>query len=64
MSGMIFLNDEDMDITAIVGSWLSKQSDSHNLESWIEDYFYKALNWFVLSFFFNFLMSPLKLEFT
>ena len=62
MSGMIFLNDEDMDITAIVGSWLSKQSESHNLESWIEDYFYKALNWFVLSFFFNFLMSPLKLQ--
>ena len=41
--GMIFLNDEDMDITAIVRSWVSKQPDSSNLEGWVEDYFYKAL---------------------
>ena len=45
---MIFLNDEDMDITAIVGSWLSKQTDNNSLENWIEDYFYKALAWYLL----------------
>ena len=46
---MIFLNDEDMDITAIVGRWLSKQSANNNLEGWIEDYFYQALAWFASS---------------
>eukprot|EP00116_Pleurobrachia_bachei_P007407 sb/3467669/ len=45
--GMIFLNDEDMDNTALVKTWLQANNvDSGNLETWIEDYFYNALEWY------------------
>ncbi|KAK6172722.1 hypothetical protein SNE40_016326 [Patella caerulea] len=45
--GMIFLSDEDVDVKALVKSWLSTQpeSDQHRITSWIEDHFYRALDW-------------------
>ena len=40
-------SEEDTDVKAIVHSWLSKKSeeDKKNLPQWIEDYFYKGLEW-------------------
>ncbi|XP_037534395.1 cytoplasmic dynein 2 heavy chain 1-like [Nematolebias whitei] len=45
--GMIFLSDEDIDVGALVKSWLRRQPDEcrSNLENWLGDYFQKALNW-------------------
>ncbi|XP_054598719.1 cytoplasmic dynein 2 heavy chain 1 isoform X1 [Nothobranchius furzeri] len=45
--GMIFLSDEDIDLGALVKSWLRNQPDScrSNLESWLGDYFQKSLDW-------------------
>ncbi|XP_053164065.1 cytoplasmic dynein 2 heavy chain 1 isoform X1 [Hemicordylus capensis] len=45
--GMIFLSDEDTDLTALIKSWLRNQPEEcrQNLENWIGDYFEKALNW-------------------
>ncbi|XP_074649972.1 cytoplasmic dynein 2 heavy chain 1-like [Tubulanus polymorphus] len=45
--GMIFLSDEDTDVKALLSSWLSQQPESEQqmLSGWIEDYFYKALEW-------------------
>ncbi|KAL3878520.1 hypothetical protein ACJMK2_030860 [Sinanodonta woodiana] len=45
--GMIFLSDEDTDVKALITSWISilPESDRHVLSSYIEDYFYKALDW-------------------
>ncbi|CAG2190736.1 DNCH2 [Mytilus edulis] len=39
--------DEDTDVKALVSSWLSSQPDSDQqiLSGWIEDYFYKAVEW-------------------
>ncbi|OWF37256.1 Cytoplasmic dynein 2 heavy chain 1 [Mizuhopecten yessoensis] len=45
--GMIFLSDEDTDMKALVSSWLSSQPEheQHILSGWIEDHFYKAVEW-------------------
>ncbi|CAB3978327.1 cytoplasmic dynein 2 heavy chain 1-like [Paramuricea clavata] len=44
--GMIFLSDEDIDVKALVKSWLHDQpEEQRHIEGWIEDYFYKALDW-------------------
>lgn len=45
--GMIFLSDEDTNIQAVVNSWLASQSEAsrHSLEPYIEQYFFKALEW-------------------
>uniref|UniRef100_H2ZEZ6 Cytoplasmic dynein 2 heavy chain 1 n=1 Tax=Ciona savignyi TaxID=51511 RepID=H2ZEZ6_CIOSA len=45
--GMIFLSEEDTDVTALVRSWLKKQPEvAHmKLQGWMEDYFYRALKW-------------------
>ncbi|XP_077984893.1 cytoplasmic dynein 2 heavy chain 1-like [Glandiceps talaboti] len=45
--GMIFLSDEDTDVKALVTSWLVKEPEEtqSRLQSWIEDYFYKGLEW-------------------
>ncbi|XP_077154626.1 cytoplasmic dynein 2 heavy chain 1 isoform X5 [Ranitomeya variabilis] len=45
--GMIFLSDENTDLNSLIRSWLRGQPEAHrhNLESWIGDYFEKALNW-------------------
>nr|XP_026693267.1 cytoplasmic dynein 2 heavy chain 1-like isoform X1 [Ciona intestinalis] len=45
--GMIFLSEEDTDVTALVRSWMKKQPEDlqMKLEGWIEDYFYRALKW-------------------
>ncbi|XP_070553238.1 cytoplasmic dynein 2 heavy chain 1-like isoform X2 [Ptychodera flava] len=45
--GMIFLSDEDTDVKALVTSWLTKQPEEsqNRLSGWIEDYFYKGLEW-------------------
>ncbi|XP_013869519.1 cytoplasmic dynein 2 heavy chain 1 [Austrofundulus limnaeus] len=45
--GMIFLSDEDIDVSALVKSWLRRQPDEcrDNLENWLGDYFQRALDW-------------------
>ncbi|KAF7666054.1 hypothetical protein LDENG_00118150 [Lucifuga dentata] len=45
--GMIFLSDEDIDVNALVKSWLSGQPEEchSNLENWLGDYFHQALEW-------------------
>ncbi|XP_074620352.1 cytoplasmic dynein 2 heavy chain 1-like [Acropora palmata] len=45
--GMIFLSDEDTDVKALVKSWLQSQPEEHRrmLETFLEDHFYKALDW-------------------
>ncbi|XP_029136209.2 dynein cytoplasmic 2 heavy chain 1 [Labrus bergylta] len=45
--GMIFLSDEDIDVGALVKSWLSGQPQEcrNNLENWLGDYFQRALDW-------------------
>ncbi|XP_069615312.1 cytoplasmic dynein 2 heavy chain 1 [Ranitomeya imitator] len=45
--GMIFLSDENTDLNSLIRSWLRGRPEAHrhNLESWIGDYFEKALNW-------------------
>eukprot|EP01063_Lacrimia_lanifica_P011176 TRINITY_DN1797_c1_g1_i1.p1 TRINITY_DN1797_c1_g1~~TRINITY_DN1797_c1_g1_i1.p1 ORF type:complete len:4267 (+),score=1793.68 TRINITY_DN1797_c1_g1_i1:109-12909(+) len=45
--GMIFLSEEDVDPKSAVQTWLSKQGKEKlcpQLPTWIEDYFYKAIN--------------------
>ncbi|XP_041850617.1 cytoplasmic dynein 2 heavy chain 1 [Melanotaenia boesemani] len=45
--GMIFLSDEDIDVGALVKSWLKGQPEEcrSNLENWLGDYFQRALDW-------------------
>ncbi|KAM9852784.1 cytoplasmic dynein 2 heavy chain 1 isoform 4-T4 [Aulostomus maculatus] len=45
--GMIFLSDEDIDVGALVKSWLWCQPEQcrSNLENWLGDYFHRALDW-------------------
>uniref|UniRef100_A0A3P8WNV8 Cytoplasmic dynein 2 heavy chain 1 n=1 Tax=Cynoglossus semilaevis TaxID=244447 RepID=A0A3P8WNV8_CYNSE len=45
--GMIFLSDEDIDVAALVKSWLRNQpgESCSNLENWLGDYFQRALDW-------------------
>lgn len=45
--GMIFISDEDTDVRAVVKFWLKKQlqENRENLEKWIEELFFKALDW-------------------
>ncbi len=40
-------SDEDTDVKALVTSWLNKHEEKERemLTGWIEDYFYKALEW-------------------
>lgn len=40
-------SEEDTDVKALVKSWLQGQSEEGRrvLETWLEDYFYKALDW-------------------
>jgi dynein heavy chain 2 len=45
--GMIFLSEEDVDIPALVESWLKRQEPAmqNNLRSWMENYFHRSLQW-------------------
>ncbi|XP_061575223.1 dynein cytoplasmic 2 heavy chain 1 isoform X3 [Cololabis saira] len=45
--GMIFLSDEDIDVAALLKSWLRGQPEEcrSNLENWLGDYFQRALDW-------------------
>eukprot|EP01022_Parablepharisma_sp_SALTPOND_P023029 TRINITY_DN475_c0_g1_i1.p1 TRINITY_DN475_c0_g1~~TRINITY_DN475_c0_g1_i1.p1 ORF type:complete len:3195 (-),score=434.63 TRINITY_DN475_c0_g1_i1:26360-35944(-) len=45
--GVIYMCDEDIDVSRLVNTWLKRQDDSirSKLSSWIEDYFTKALEW-------------------
>ncbi|KAH3831149.1 hypothetical protein DPMN_104411, partial [Dreissena polymorpha] len=45
--GMIFLSDEDTDVKALIHSWIltQPQAEQQVLGGYIEDYFYKALDW-------------------
>ena len=40
-------SDEDTDVKALVSSWLKKQDESNRdiLSGFIEEFFYKALEW-------------------
>lgn len=39
-------SDEDIDVKALVKSWLHDQpEEQRHIEGWVEDYFYKALDW-------------------
>lgn len=44
---LLTCSDEDTDIKAVVNSWLSSQpeSEQHIMSGWIEDHFYKAVDW-------------------
>ena len=41
--GMIFLNNEDLPIQSIVKKWLSRVQDAKLIETFMENYFYSAL---------------------
>ena len=45
--GVIYMCDEDIDVSRLVNTWLKKQNDAirPKISSWIEDYFTKALEW-------------------
>ncbi|XP_013392185.1 cytoplasmic dynein 2 heavy chain 1, partial [Lingula anatina] len=45
--GMIFLSDEDTDIKAFITSWMNTlpEAEQKTLAGWIEDYFYKGMDW-------------------
>jgi len=45
--GMIFLSEEDVNIRSMVVSWLQLQSQEMQtkISSWLDDIFYKALDW-------------------
>jgi len=45
--GMIFLSDDDLDVSKIVQRWLSMSPDDKrkNLSKWIDEIFYKALEY-------------------
>eukprot|EP00050_Salpingoeca_kvevrii_P020215 m.95860 g.95860 ORF g.95860 m.95860 type:complete len:4292 (+) comp8765_c0_seq1:164-13039(+) len=45
--GMIFFSEEDINIKAIVTTWLQRQDEMHRskLELFVEDFFYRALDW-------------------
>uniref|UniRef100_A0A672FSM8 Cytoplasmic dynein 2 heavy chain 1 n=1 Tax=Salarias fasciatus TaxID=181472 RepID=A0A672FSM8_SALFA len=45
--GMIFLSDEDIDVGALVKSWLKCQPEEcrSNLENWLGDYLQRSLDW-------------------
>ncbi|XP_076002176.1 cytoplasmic dynein 2 heavy chain 1 isoform X2 [Genypterus blacodes] len=45
--GMIFLSDEDIDVGALLKSWLRGQPEDcrSNLENWLGDYFHQGLDW-------------------
>jgi hypothetical protein len=44
--GMIFLSEEDVNVSRLVNTWLKKQSDEmqNKLSAWIDTIFYKALD--------------------
>lgn len=47
----MYFSDEDTDIKAIVSSWLSSQPEHEQdiLSGWIEDTFYRAVDWVLKS---------------
>jgi dynein heavy chain 2, cytosolic len=50
--GMIFLSNQDVEVKRLVRKWIESLPKKHraSVGGWIEDYFYRALNW-VLSHF-------------
>ncbi len=47
LSDSLRCSDEDTDVKALVTAWLAKQDPDarENLQGWLDDYFYKALEW-------------------
>ncbi|KFM70530.1 Cytoplasmic dynein 2 heavy chain 1, partial [Stegodyphus mimosarum] len=45
--GIIFLSNEDVNIKSLVISWLEEQDEDNRLtlQMFIDDHFYKALDW-------------------
>jgi dynein heavy chain 2 len=48
--GMIYLSDEDVDVRRLIVKWLKMvpERDQMNLQTWIEEYFYRALEWILM----------------
>lgn len=48
--GMIYLSDEDVDVRRLIVKWLKTrpEKDQMSLQTWIEEYFYKALEWVLI----------------
>ena len=48
--GMIYLSDEDVDVRRLIVKWLKTvpERDQMNLQTWIEEYFYRALEWVLM----------------
>lgn len=44
---LLLFSDEDTDVKALIHSWISEiaESEQQVLAGYIEDYFYKALDW-------------------
>ena len=44
---MIFLDQESSDVKCIVSCWIRRQPEAEQmkLQGWIDDYFFKALDW-------------------
>ena len=44
---MIFLDEESSDVKCIVSCWIRRQPEAEQmkLQGWIDDYFFKALEW-------------------
>lgn len=45
--GMIFLSDEDVDVSRITKTWIKKQDEKvqPKIQQWLDDIFFKALEW-------------------
>ena len=46
--GMIFLSEEDVNVSRLIHTWIKKQDDEsmkNKLDAWMEEIFYKALDW-------------------
>ena len=46
--GMIFLSEEDVNVSRLIHTWVKKQEDEsmkNKLEAWMDEIFYKALDW-------------------
>eukprot|EP01029_Cantina_marsupialis_P010152 TRINITY_DN2319_c0_g2_i3.p1 TRINITY_DN2319_c0_g2~~TRINITY_DN2319_c0_g2_i3.p1 ORF type:complete len:2726 (-),score=1059.52 TRINITY_DN2319_c0_g2_i3:6-7787(-) len=43
--GMVALSDQNVSVTRILECWVGQQQNAGDLGIWIDDYFYKALEW-------------------
>jgi len=57
---LLIYSDEDTDLKALVSSWLKSQPehDQDLVSGWIEDYFYKGVDWVLKQVSLHFKNSP------